>query len=265
MIKQGNIRVFDSNLAQNQSFFTGGINLQQLTEDPLITGMAFIIWTKLPKWLVSEYPGFKAMTQKNFKAFGGLEDMDLNVATYEYGFSNQEYNVAAGITKNNTNFTLRHQEYSGSPIKNAYQFWVSSIADPDTGIATYPKIYGMDYAAKNHTGELMYIVTRPDANNTTKKNIEFAAYYTNVLPTRIPLSHLEFNQGDRNAIEIEEPFRGNLHISSKVDDYAKTLLANTYSFVTTGLFDPQNSNNGGRFLSEFNTESGNTQQGLGDI
>jgi hypothetical protein len=265
MIKQGNIRVFDSQIATQQSFFTGGLNLKQLAFDPLVTGYAFIIWTKLPRWLVTEYPGFKAMTEKNFKAFSGIEDMELQVQQYAYGFNNNEYNVAAGITKNNTEFTVRHQEYSGSPIKNMYQFWVSSVADPETGIATYPKVYGMEYATKNHTGELMYIVTRPDVNNTERRNIEFAAYYTNVMPKRIPLSHFEYNQGEHNLVEIEIPFNGNMHISSKVDDYAKKLLDTTYSFVTEGQFDPENMNTGGRYITEFNTNIGSTQQGLGDI
>lgn len=265
MIKQGNIRVYDSQLATQQSFFTGGLNLKQLAFDPLVTGYAFIVWTKLPKWIVQEYPGFKAMTEKNFKAFSGIEDMELQTQQYQYGFANNDYNVAAGITKNNTEFTLRHQEFSGSPIKNMYQFWVSSVADPETAIASYPKVYGMEYSAKNHTGELMYIVTRPDVNNVEKRNIEFAAYYTNVMPTRIPLSHFEYTQGEHNLVEIEIPFKGNMHLSSKVDSYAQRLLATSYSFVTAGQFDPENSNIGGRYLTEFNTNVGSVQQGLGDI
>jgi hypothetical protein len=265
MIKPGNIRVYDSQLATQQSFFTGGLNLKQLAFDPLVTGYAFIIWTKLPSWVVSDYPGFKALTEKNFKGFSGLSDIELQTQQYQYGFNNNEYNVAAGITKSNTDFSVKHEEFSGSPIKNAYQHWVSGIADPETGIATYPKIYGLEYAAKNHTGELMYIVTRPDVNNTEKKNIEFAAYYTNVLPTKIPISHFEYSQGDHNQVELEQAFKGNMHISAKVDNYAKKLLANTYSFVTEGLFNPEISNNGGRYLSEFDTNNGSSQQGLGDI
>lgn len=265
MIKQGNIRVFDSQIATQQSFFTGGLNLKQLAFDPLVTGYAFIVWTKLPSWLVSEYSGFKAMTEKNFKAFSGIDDMELQVQQYQYGFNNNEYNVAGGITKGNDDFNIRHQEFSGSPIKNMYQFWISSIADPETGIATYPKVYGMDYATKNHTGELMYIVTRPDVNNTERRNIEFAAYYTNVIPKRIPLSHFDYSQGDHNLVEIEIPFNGTMHLSSKVDDYAKKLLNTTYSFVSAGQFDPESMNAGGRYITEFETNVGGTQQGLGDI
>jgi hypothetical protein len=265
MIKQGNIRVFDTSLATQQSFFNGALNLKNLPFDPLITGYAFIVWTKLPRWMTQEFPGFKAFTEKNFKAFSGLEDMEIEMQAYQYGFANNTYNVAGGINKNNTEFTMRHQEFSGNPVKNMYQYWVNSVRDPETGIATYPKVYNMDYAAKNHTGELMYIMTRPDVNNVEKRNIEFAAYYTNVMPRRIPLSHLEYTQGTHDAVEIEMPFSGNIHLSSKVDSYAQRLLSTSYSFVTEGMFDPENGNIGGRTLQNFNTNTGSVQQGLGDI
>lgn len=265
MIKPGNIRVFDSNLAMSNSFYTGGLNLKNLNSDPLITGYAVIIWDTVPSWVEKEYPGFRQFTQKNFKSLTGISDMELQSQAVQYGFGDNEYNVASGITKNNTEFTLKHQEFSGNPVKNMYQHWISNIADPETDIATYPKIYGLDYAAKNHTGSLMYIMLRRDVNNIEKRNIEFAAYWTNVYPTKIPLSHLEYNQGDRNAVEIEIPFKGNMHISAAVDNYAKELLANSYSFVSEGMFDPTNKNQGGKNIGVFTNNSGSTQQGLGDI
>jgi len=247
MIKSGtSINVFNTTAASNASFFTGSLNLKELAFDPLVTGYAFIIWTKIPSWVEKEYPQFKKFTQRNFKGFSGLEDMELQTQSYQYGFNNNDYNVAAGITKNNTEFTMRHQEYSGNPIKNMYQLWVSGIADTETGIAPYAAMYGLDYAAKNHTGELMYIVTRPDANNVTKKNIEFAAYYTNVMPKRIPISHFEYTQGEHNLVELEIPFTGNMHLSARVDKYAKTLLSqHGYAFVPEGLFNPQSATRGG--------------------
>lgn len=267
MITSGNeIRVYDNSLAKDKSFFTGGLNLQKLEFDPLITGYAFIIWVKVPKWVEDAYPGFKAMTQKNFKAFDGLADIELETAQYQYGFGNGEYNVAGGIQKQNTEFTLKHEEYSGSPIKNMYQYWVSGIRDPETDIATYARKAGVEYAAKNHTGSLLYIVMRPDVNNIDKKNIEFAAYYTNVFPTRIPLGHLNYQQGDHNQVEIDIPFKGNMHISPKIDNYARKLLkSSAYSFVTEDMFDPEKSDIAGETISDYTPGSGITGSNLGDI
>ena len=265
MIMPGNIRVFDANLASNESFYNGTLNFKQLEFDPLITGYAVIIWDKVPSWVESEYKGFRAMTQKNFKGLTGLEDMQLETREYEYGFNNNQYNFVGGITKNNTEFTLRHQEYSGSPIKNMYQHWVTNIMDPETGISPYGRKYGLDYSAKNHTGSLLYIVLRPDVNNIEKKNIEFACYWTNVFPKKLPIAHFEYSQGTRDQVEIEMPFSGTLHISAAVDNYAREKLKESYSFITCGMFDPQNLNQGAKDITVFDTNTGSSQQGLGDI
>lgn len=259
------IRVYDNSLATSNSFFTGGLNLQKLEFDPLVTGHAFIIWVKIPSWVQSTFPGFKAMTEKNFKGFDGLTDIELQTQAYAYGFNNNEYNVAAGITKANTDFTIKHQEYSGNPIKNAYGYWVSGIADPETGIPTYPVVHGIDYAAKNHTGALLYIVTRPDANNVTKKNIEFAAYITNVMPTKMPLGHFNYSQGDKQLVEIDMPLKGNLHIGPKVDAFATKMLKQAYTFVTEDMFDPENGGNyTGKTIGQYAPPKGYSGSGSGD-
>lgn len=258
------IRIYDNTIANNANFFKGSMNLQNLEFDPLITGYAFIVWTKIPSWVEKEYPGFKAMTQKNFLAFSGLDDIELQTSQLQFGFNANEYNAASGIQKNNTTFNLRHAELSGSPIKNMYQFWVTGIRDPETGIATYPKAYNLEYAAKNHTGELMYIVTRPDANNVDKKNIEFAAYYTNVFPKKIALGHLNYEQGQHDDQTIDMPFNGNLHISPQVDEYAIELLRTTYSFRTESMFDPKDDKAGGNKLPDYYS-TGTTGSGNGDL
>jgi len=226
-----------------RNFFHGGLELthnELQNFDPLVTGYAFIVWTRLPDWLDDAgFTSFKELTQRNFKSLQGISDIEIDTQAYQYGFANNEYNVAAGVTKANTEITIKHQEFSGSPIKNAYQAWASGIRDPETGIATYPALYQKEYKAANHTGEFMYIVTRPDGNASTHYyNIEFAAYFTNVFPTRIPLAHFNFDQGDKSVVEIEIPLKCNMHISAKVDAYAQALLKHTHGFRTEGLFDP---------------------------
>src|SRR5699024_3744631 len=113
MIRPGqDLRVFDNNIAQNKSFYTGHMDLQTLEFDPFVSGYSFIIWTKVPRWVEEEFPGFRAMTQKNFKGFQGLEDMELTVNDYIHTFNENAYQTAASITKNNNRFQVTHQEYS---------------------------------------------------------------------------------------------------------------------------------------------------------
>jgi hypothetical protein len=233
----GSDPVFDmANSPKQDNFWVGAFNSDMQYFDPLIVGYAFIIWTRLPKLMTEVYPQFANLTQKNFAGFDGLSDIELQTAGVTEGFSPNEYHVAQGLGAKPSQFTLKHLEYSGNPIKNMYQHWVTSIRDPRTGIATYPKRFEQDYRAKNHTGELMYIVTRPDANNyEAKQIIEFAAYWTAVMPKKIPLGHLNYTKGSQNApIELDIPFSGVMHIGKEVDNAAQTLLANndrrSYSF-----------------------------------
>jgi hypothetical protein len=232
---------FDPSVTAQENFYTGAFNSDVMYRDPLIVGFAFIVWTKLPSWVEKEYPNFKQLTQKNFQGFDGLTDIELATAASTEGFSANEYHSAQGIAAKPSGFNLKHEEFSGSPIRHAYSHWVSGIRDPRTGIATYPKNYDLDYAAKNHTGELMYFLTRPDANNTGKNIIEFAAYWTAIMPKKIALGHLNYAKGTQNVPnEIDMPFSGIMHIGPKVDAAAVSLLDQVgFEFVTEGEHTPE--------------------------
>ena len=251
LIPGSKVNVFKKDKATVQgSWFTGKMNTQTLDFDPLVTGYAFLIWTKLPFWVEKTYPNFADMTQKNFKEFQGLSNIELQTAQYSHTFNANNYEYATTIQKQNTNFTLKHQEFSGNPIKNMYQFWVTGIRDPETDIAVYPRAFGCTYGAKNHTGECIYIVTRPDANNVEDHNVEFAAYYTAVMPTSVPIGHFNYQQGSHESVEIEINFVGDLHIGPEVDNFAQDILADAdninilakpYPILTTRDFNPADS------------------------
>jgi hypothetical protein len=243
------------------NFFNGAINTIDVAYDPLISGYAFIKWLSLPGWVEGNFSstvptygnknvsgnsanslapsdpgdylflnGFRALTQRTFLALSGLASIELATVAQNYGFANNEYQIAAGITKGNTEFTIRFQEYSGSPIRNSIAHWVSGIRDPETGVATYPQWTGT-YGAAYHTGQLLYIMTRPDADlnqlqsgslkATSQRNIiEFAALWTGVFPTRIPMDHLNYEQGTHDVATVEVPFKGVFHMSKNVNDLA---------------------------------------------
>ena len=215
----------------HDNLFAGVWRLDQtnLAEfDPFIQGYAFIMWTKLPAFFdtVNAAPQFKSLTEKNFKAFSGISDMTLGVEDITTGFAGNAYGVATNIQKENTSFTLTHYELAGSPIRELYQYWITGIRDPETGLAHYHgKIEdGMEYSAKNHTGELLYVVTDPSGAAGGVSGIEFACYYTNVMPTKIPQDHLNYSSGDHGLVEIQIDFRGNYHQSGEINSLAKTAM-----------------------------------------
>lgn len=241
------VLVFDVDaLTQNSNnFFNGSYNTLTLDFDPLVNGYSFFKWTKIPEWVKMTYAGFAELTEKNFLEGFSLSDIELETAQITHGFNANEYNFASAIKKGNTDFSIKHREFSGSPIRNMYQYWITGIRDPETGIATYPKYnfpggVKFSYGAKNHTGEICYIVTRPDANNVDENNIEFSCYYTAVIPTKIMLSQFAFTHGTHDATEYEQAFKGVFHMGPKVDALAKRLLKeNVYSISEMNEFDPE--------------------------
>ena len=231
------INPFNYAAASTPGFFQGQFQSDTIVRDPLVSGFAFVKWLNVPRWITDEYKDFTAITEKNLRAFGGLNDIDMNTFAIQEGFTGSENHFAGGAQMFQ-GFSMTHREYSGSPIRNAYSHWVTGVRDPVTGVATYPKNYDLEYTAANHTGELLYIMTRPDADNVgNSKIIEFACLYTMVMPTRMHLSHLNFTSGTNDGAELEQQFVGVPHISPAVDELAAEQLSKLqYSFMNMGDF-----------------------------
>jgi hypothetical protein len=211
----------------NSTFFTGVDDLVNLNFDPIVTGYAFILWLQLPSWFEQDddLKYFKLMSQRNFKAFAGVEDVNLTTVTQQTGFANAEFDIASGITRGNTGFSLTHKEFSGGIMRKLYQKWITFIRDPRTGIALYPKLFNLPYGARNHTGQLLYIVVRPDVTNTDSDVIEYAAFYSNVMPTNVPLATLyNYTQGSQESPELTIEFKGFVEIGPDVEAYAARML-----------------------------------------
>lgn len=227
------------NYDKNDNLFAGVWRLDQDnldSYDPFIQGYAAIIWTALPRFFSkpeaqvgtkSISDEFKVMTERNFKAFSGISNLTLDSDQITHGVAGNELPVATNIKKENTSFTLKHYELSGSPIRNLYQYWITGIRDPETGLATYHGAIaaGMPYSIQNHTAELLYVVTDPSFAVGGKNGIEFAAYYTNVFPTTIPQDHLNYSSGDHGLTEIDIEFKGCYHQSNSVNSMAVKVMS----------------------------------------
>jgi hypothetical protein len=228
-----------------ESFFNGYVSHGKNTRDPYVSGFAFIKWIKVPTWIGAakndQGREFKQLTERNFKAFQGLNDMQMDTGAITAGFTNNELSHAKGTVQKAEGFTLRYQEQSGSPITKVYNEWVSGIRDPKTGIATYPKKSGLAYHSDNHTGILLYVVTRPDADNFggAEGNIEFAALFTHVMPTKIILNHFNYESGSHEfADSQEQEFKGYLNIGEAVEKFAAAQMSanNIYKFYNENDF-----------------------------
>jgi hypothetical protein len=219
------------------NFFNGSVPMENTAHDPYVSGYAFIKWLKVPTWIPNPEQ-FKAYSEKNFKAFSGLSNISMGTAGVKAGFTETEVAYATSISKQGE-FSLKYQQHSGGPLKTIYDAWVSGIRDPKTGIATYPLTSGLPYHSSNHTGVLLYVVTRPDANNFGGKNIEFAALYTKVMPTIIHLDHYNFESGSHDVTESDQEFKAYMHIGAKVEDFAANYMQSTgtYTFYNENEFN----------------------------
>ena len=215
------------------NFFNGAQQtLTEISYDPLLTGYAFIKWVGIPKWVEDNIePNFKALTEKNFRSFSGLDDMTMETIGMQAGFSKNETHYATALSNKPMEFTLKHKEFSGSPVTKAYNGWVSGIRDPRTNTATYPVKFNVPYAAKNHTGALLYVMTKPSIGDTKDNIIEFACYITNVMPKKIILGAYNFESGSHDNPEVEQTFTGVFHFGAKVEAFAQKQLASIYSIV----------------------------------
>ena len=228
MIKKTIKNDLDTVSGTTSSFFTGVDDTVNLYLDPFVTGYAFIYWVEVPSWFEKDddLKYFKQLTQKNFRSFQGVGAFDLSTVTTQSGFAGHEINYAGLLSRSNTEFTISHKEYSGGVMRKLYQKWVSMIRDPRTGIALYPKLFGVEYGARNHSAQLLYIVTRPDVTNTEKKIVEYACFYSNVIPTNVPLDSLyNFEIGSQDSPTIDISFRGVPEIGPDVEEYAANILA----------------------------------------
>lgn len=232
------------------NFFSGYLQTHE-NRDPYVSGYAFIKWLKVPSWITTQSQTglndfassvgneFTTLSETNFKSFSGLGTMQLDVGALTVGFTGNETSFAKGTMQKAEGFTLKYQVTSGSDLCTYYNHWVGGIRDPKTGIATYPKDYGLEYHSKNHTGILLYVVTRPDADNWKANIIEFASVYTNVMPTKIIQDHFNFEGGSHEFAEVEQEFKGYMHYGREVTKLAYAYMSkseNRYSIGTENEF-----------------------------
>ena len=213
------------------TFYTGGYNTKTLPMDPLVNGFSFIKWIVLPGWFTEKFPWFAGITEKNLKSFQGNDDVEISSIGVQAGFTGNESQFAGAMGSKGTGLTMSHNEFSGSPVTAAYNFWVSSVRDPHSGIATYPLWSKYDYSARNHTGELLYVTLKPSAGKIGSRgrdisqDIEEAVYYTNVMPLKIQRSQWNYNAGSEESVTCEQSFTGDRWFGEGVMQYAAATLS----------------------------------------
>ncbi|MGL5745110.1 MAG: hypothetical protein ACRCXX_08165 [Cetobacterium sp.] len=205
-------------------------NLQRF--NPLTTAShAFIIWTKQCPF-VSLLPNgkelqkiFKTVTEKGFKSFSGINGIQLATETLTPGSTGNDANIATVTTDDSNSFGIKCYEFSGRPIGNYIELIMTGISDPKTKVATYHGLIAdgiMEFAPKNHTMELLYVVTD---NTELSTGIEYSCLITNILFTESPRDFLNFDRGNTGIVEIDINFTGVKYESPAINEIATKALA----------------------------------------
>ena len=231
------------------SFFDGSdpTTFADIELDPFNSGFSFIKWIKVPEWFEQneKLKYFKVYTQKFMTSFNGFTDVELQESSQQYGFSGNDVPFVTGIQKGNTDFTIGFKEFSGTPLTKMFNEWINLIRDKNTGIALYPALYNVNYSARNHTAQLLYVSMRPDVTNVDGDNLEKAFIWANVFPINVAWSSL-FNYelgSTESPTSIDVNFKGVMIEGDAVDDYARKIIKEEILNVS------EDNNNGHLFLT----------------
>lgn len=195
--------------------------------DPMIGGYATFYWTKLPPFMKAGAPDllerFKNLTQKGHTAFEGISDLTAATEDVVGGMNGNSYKFASNVKDDFDEFTMKVYELQGSPIREAAEWWLTGVRDPKSGYAHYHGNLDIPggYCARNHTAELIYIVTDPTG---TADGIEYACLITNIMITKVPKSHLNVTHGDHPVTQLDLTFSGIKYESEFINKAAVQIL-----------------------------------------
>jgi hypothetical protein len=228
---QSNIKQGSDKITQ-YSLFLGGLNtkssaIEQYT--PLRTGYARIFFVKMPVFMKQILPtktaNFKHMLEYGFVGIDGIQNTTLEFEQVTGGYAGRSFDVAS-VAKDETNeITIKLYEFSGSPVREYTDMWISGISDPNTGIGHYhgaiSAATGIVYNQANHTAEAIYVQTDPTGR---EEAIEYACLLTNMMPKNVKKDHFNYESGQHPVVQVDVPFTCVKYESPQINTIAKQLI-----------------------------------------
>lgn len=241
---QSNIKTSAGSAMMNYSLFLGGANtnnsaLEQYT--PLKTGYNRVFLIKMPFFLENLHPLktkiFKHLVEYGFIGFDGIGNLTLETEQMTGGYAGRQVDVAT-VSRDETNeVTLRMYEFSGSPVREYLDLWVTGIADPLTGLSHYHNATSdgstpIPLKSSNHTMEAIYVATDPTGRSS---GIEYACLLTNMMPKQVKKDQFNYEAGQHGIVQVDVPFTAVKYESAQINSVAKVLV-NKYKF-TKNVYD----------------------------
>lgn len=206
--------------------FKGGFPRIFMVRSPMFVNRA--IPTKMKK--------FKHLLEYGNTGVSGIGDVTLNTANMEGGYANRSMAIPT-IAEDGTNeLQIKTYEFSGSPVREVLHFWITGMADLQSGLTTYHGVLDEEGELKleanqaNQTAEFIYCLT-----DQTGRRIEYACLFANCFPKSIPMDHLNADGSDHSTVPITISFAATKYESKQINETAAKLL-NKYQILTDSLY-----------------------------
>ena len=240
-----NQRTLQSNIKRSTtdmtgySLFLGGLNVKRAALEQynvLKTGKGRIFLTKMPYFMKELMPeatkNFKHVIEYGFMDIQGIQDLVMEFDSITGGYAGRTFEIPT-ILKDETNeITVKILEFSGSPMREYVEMWLTGVSDPNSGFTHYhgkaiPQTNAngvlqkaeIEVSQANHTMEAFYVTT-----DQTGFNIEFACMLCNMFPKSVARSHFNQTPGEANHVELELAFTCTMYTSPDINAVAQMLL-----------------------------------------
>ena len=162
--------------------------------DPYTTGVGYVIWEKIPTQVIPNADRARLFLANIAQSFT-LPSITLNAIEYN-GLNNLKWGVPGTAELDSQTFTVRMIEWKDAPVIQLIGRWVTMIRDINYGVANMS-----DYTQSAYKGRVLYAST-----DVTGKNVQFAALFTGVFPTRVPLDALSLDTATQDKVEPDFEF-----------------------------------------------------------
>ena len=230
------VTTIQSNIKQNTKdfgeygLFMGGLdvsvkNIDQF--DPLRTGYSRIFILRLPRFMelfdAELSKRFKHLFEFGFTRIQGVSDTTLDTEDVSGGYTGNKFQVPSIAKSEDNGVTVSLYEFSGSPIRQFVDTWMTGISDPLTGHAHYHGVMSEDcqFKASNHVMECIYVVTDPTGH---EDGIEYACMFSNMMPKSVKKSHFDYDSGAHPAVTVDLEFTGTRYESPQINEVAYALI-----------------------------------------
>lgn len=165
---------------------------------------------------------YKAIVSREFKSLDGIEDITSDELTISDGIT--EMTVTGKVTmQGGTNFSMRIQEKSGSPITRLHEIFLRGIRDPrGSQVKHYHGLIAdgeIEAGYENETFTYLYINT-----DNTMLEIEKAYLIVGCQPTSAKTSIYNYEKGGIEFKDVDIEMRGFPITSNEVNKKAKEYL-----------------------------------------